>query len=418
MTRISFYLRDKKALNKTSVLAAVSWSQYRIRIATGISLSPELWNNNTGMPVSHSGAPAADLATRKLLQFRLQYEKVIFDLQYFLERPPTPRELQQKIASLSEMDKPDASEAMSFNQFVLKEIGKIMEELQARGIRRKNSLASDYQNSLKLLNEFNKNRSLQFSDINQDFYTRFLNYCTQVKTYKPNNIGKHIKNIKALMNRSFKLGLHENQAFRHFSKPVENVETIYLDTTEIEKIAALVFSEEQKHLEATRDLFVVACWTGLRYSDWRQFASLDLTGDFVTVTAQKTGKPIVIPLHPQVKEIAAKYLYHLPAPKNNMVINRELKEIGKMAGINGLITLNETIGGQKRVRELEKYKLITCHTSRRSFATNLYNMGVSAIDIMQITGHRTETTFMKYIRISRQEAASRILQRFYTPEMC
>jgi integrase len=133
----------------------------------------------------------------------------------------------------------------------------------------------------------------------------------------------------------------------------------------------------------------------------------------VTVTAQKTGKPIVIPLHPQVKEIAAKYQYKLPAPKNNVVINRDLKEIGKLAGIDGITTLNEIVGGQKRIRKLEKYKLITCHTSRRSFATNLYNMGVSAIDIMQITGHKTETTFMKYIRISRQEAASRIYQQFY-----
>jgi integrase len=413
MTRISFYLRDKKALNKTSVLAAISWSHYRIRIATGVALSPELWNNKTAMPVTLPASPAAELATRKLLQFRLQYEKVIFDLQYFLERPPTPLELSQKLSPELEVEKPDAPERMSFNQFVLREIVRIGEELHARGINNRHNLTLSYQNSLKLLSEFNKSKPLQFADINHDFYTRFLNYCTQVKAYKPNNIGKHIKNIKALMNRSFKLGFHENQAFRHFSKPVENVETIYLDIAEIGKIAALVFTSEMKHLETSRDLFVVACWTGLRYSDWRQFASLDLMGDMVTVTAQKTGKPIVIPLHPQVKEIAAKYQYKLPAPKNNVVINRDLKEIGKLAGIDGITTLNEIVGGQKRIRKLEKYKLITCHTSRRSFATNLYNMGVSAIDIMQITGHKTETTFMKYIRISRQEAASRIYQQFY-----
>lgn len=365
------------------------------------------------MPRISDFSAEAELIRRKLTQLKLQYEKTIFDLEYFLERPPSPEEVSKKLFPEKNEPKAAAPQLMTFNQFIHAEMIKITRELQARGIAlNKNNLASSYAQTLRLLNAFNQNRHLSFTDIHQSFYARLLQYCTEVRQFKPNNIGKHIRNIKALMNKALKQGLHDNPAFRHFSKPVENVDTIYLDTAEIASIAALEFSNENAHLESTRDLFIIACWTGLRYGDWGQFASLDLTGSFVTITAQKTGKPIVIPLHPQVISIAARYNYKLPQPKHNVVFNRDLKEIGRLAGLNEWVEFQETTGGVRRRRRVEKFRLITCHTARRSFATNLYNMGVSAIDIMQITGHKTESVFMKYIRISRQEAAARILDKF------
>jgi integrase len=42
--------------------------------------------------------------------------------------------------------------------------------------------------------------------------------------------------------------------------------------------------------------------------------------------------------------------------------------------------------------------LLSTHTARRSFATNLFLSGFPAISIMKITGHTTEKSFMKYIK--------------------
>jgi integrase len=50
-------------------------------------------------------------------------------------------------------------------------------------------------------------------------------------------------------------------------------------------------------------------------------------------------------------------------------------------------------------------KLITTHTARRSFASNLYPDGLAASTIMKITGHRTEKAFMRYIKITPNENA-------------
>jgi integrase len=48
------------------------------------------------------------------------------------------------------------------------------------------------------------------------------------------------------------------------------------------------------------------------------------------------------------------------------------------------------------------------HTARRSFATNLYLQGYPAIEIMKITGHKTESSFLKYIKVNKAAAAKRL----------
>jgi integrase len=54
------------------------------------------------------------------------------------------------------------------------------------------------------------------------------------------------------------------------------------------------------------------------------------------------------------------------------------------------------------------YECISSHTARRSFATNLYLDGYPTIEIQKITGHKTETSFMKYIRVTKLDAAKRL----------
>jgi hypothetical protein len=43
-----------------------------------------------------------------------------------------------------------------------------------------------------------------------------------------------------------------------------------------------------------------------------------------------------------------------------------------------------------------------------SFATNYYLQGFPTIDLMKITGHRTERSFLKYIRVSKLDTAKRL----------
>lgn len=48
------------------------------------------------------------------------------------------------------------------------------------------------------------------------------------------------------------------------------------------------------------------------------------------------------------------------------------------------------------------------HTARRSFATNMYKSGIPSITLMKITGHLTESSFLKYIKVTPAEHATKM----------
>ena len=69
-----------------------------------------------------------------------------------------------------------------------------------------------------------------------------------------------------------------------------------------------------------------------------------------------------------------------------------------------------TKGGKVEKKSLPKFKLISTHTARRSFATNIFIAGVPSISIMKITGHKSERSFLQYIRISQEENADNLIK--------
>jgi integrase len=62
---------------------------------------------------------------------------------------------------------------------------------------------------------------------------------------------------------------------------------------------------------------------------------------------------------------------------------------------------------RKQVGKFPKHELVTSHICRRSFATNLYGK-IDTLTIMKITGHKTESQFLSYIKITPKEYAEKL----------
>ena len=77
-----------------------------------------------------------------------------------------------------------------------------------------------------------------------------------------------------------------------------------------------------------------------------------------------------------------------------------------MVGIDTPISTSRTEGNRLIERVAPKWQLVTNHTARRSGATNMYIAGIPSISIMKLTGHTTERSFLKYIKISQEENAN------------
>lgn len=95
----------------------------------------------------------------------------------------------------------------------------------------------------------------------------------------------------------------------------------------------------------------------------------------------------------------------LPVAPSNQKFNDYIKEVGERAD------LSET-GRLSNDPEKSLYDCISSHTARRSFATNLYLDGFPILDIMKITGHKTEKAFMKYIKVSKIDTAKRLHKHY------
>jgi integrase len=115
---------------------------------------------------------------------------------------------------------------------------------------------------------------------------------------------------------------------------------------------------------------------------------------------------VIVPVHWMIKEILVRNNGDLPKLKTSQQdFNKAIKCICKKAGINNSILIERTEGNKIIKKRVKKYELVSSHTARRSFATNLYLAGVSVARIMLMTGHKTESSFFKYIRIDKSENA-------------
>ncbi len=83
--------------------------------------------------------------------------------------------------------------------------------------------------------------------------------------------------------------------------------------------------------------------------------------------------------------------------------------ICKKVGLTSLIKYSYTKGGRIVNETKEKWELISSHTARRSAATNMYLTGrMNTYEIMAITGHTTEKSFFKYIKITQENTVKQI----------
>ena len=173
--------------------------------------------------------------------------------------------------------------------------------------------------------------------------------------------------------------------------------------------------DRKSTIEQTRDLFIIACWTGLRRSDINRLekATFNLKDKTITTTAEKTKRPVIIPMHPMVMAIWKKYNGRFPHLGDKGKTNNHLRECARHAGIDDEVRIVENRAGKATTLIYKKYQLVGMHTGRRSFATNMYKRRFPTIAIMRLTGHTTEANFLKYIKVTPEENAAMMAEEFF-----
>jgi len=410
--KLKFYLSQKKKVS-TVIVVSLHYRGARYRIFTGEKVESQYWIHSAQKCKEGKLYSDGEKINARLESWKWIIEKA---LDKFTEiNPPDQDELLQEINRI----KNGSSEK---NEYLTVWI----EDFIPRSGRAP-STKKRYKTTLNILKSYQGKKKLRFKDVDISFYRELKTWMEkEPRQYSLNFFGSVIKHIKTFMNEAEEELHHGNKEHLNpkFITSQETADTIYLTEAELLKIHNLVIDWEMilkefpkinnqnlarklKSYQVIKDRFMLGCFTALRVSDFSRLSQVNMEEDFIRIKPLKgtqKNSDVVIPIHWVIKEIISRG-FDWNKKVYDQKINAAIKPICKMAGIKGKVSLSRTEGGKLVTTTHEKYELVTTHTARRSAATNMFKAGIPTLAIMMITGHKTEKSFLKYIKVSQEENA-------------
>ena len=293
-----------------------------------------------------------------------------------------------------------------------------------------------YTGFANILETFIKQHPFDWQDSNERLIDEFVLYMENYG-YMKKTINKNLAVFSAMLNTAFKEGFRfKTSVLDHFPKlhvtREDKVVEIYLTEEELQALYEMPLSGKE---DKARDVFLVGCYTSQRFSDYSRITERNISFHdgvgIITLTQQKTGTEVSIPiLNDNLIRIFEKYDYNLPYIHNNdlnEIIKVVLKKLSESVPslrqemATKITLISQRMEEQNRVAFkrneygdilVPRYRLATTHTARRTGITLMYlSKMLDSHEMMSISGHKTESVFNDYIKISGIELATSIAKK-------
>lgn len=264
------------------------------------------------------------------------------------------------------------------------------------------------------------NSKVKVSDYGVLMGNEFVTYMRENVTSNDNTVGKYLKYTKTIVQEAKTLGIETHPTLDSIKGFTTETPTVIFTDDELETVLKLNFLNER--WEIARDWLIVGIYTGQRGTDlFSMTKSMIITDQkgrtFVDFKQKKVPVYAKIPVHSEVKRILKKYngdfppLYTQNLESNKTMFNGHLKEICKKAGLDRLDAGLEYDFDKKRYikGKYPIHQLVSSHICRRQFASMHYGKIPTPI-IMSVTGHKTESEFLKYIGKGENELSERMFE--------
>jgi integrase len=395
MATTSFVVRKNKVNKEGKIPIYVQYchDSKTMLVSTGERILPEHWNGKEGKLRKARKYPELDAIQEIIYQKKEAIDQLVRQVK-LQQMEPSVDTVKSQLQSQNNRSKVD--EKTSF-------FGLIDTFVEANQHNRAKSTLTVYHSTKQHLLAFEEKqgKKLAFSQMNRNFYDSFCQFLFQDLGMSINTVGKYIKILKVFLNYAEEQELEVNPAFHKFKVLVEESEIIYLTQPELALLAELNLSEDQR-LEHCRDVFVFACYTGLRFSDVSQLKAEHISAKGIQLQTKKTRDRLQIPLIPQARVILDTYqgqfIKALPVISSQRM-NEYLKELCEMAGIDTPVQISRNFGSKQLTETFPKHQLVSMHTARRTFITLSLEKGMRPEVLMQITGHKNFKTLMRYVKI-------------------
>ena len=429
--RLFAYGKDK---NRYQIRFRVTFNSQRLDLKTGCQLvDAKAWDDEAQLVKSGYKGPKGETALAINNELRNIKDQMDSTFKFFeaIDQIPTPSQLQKKYedrlnGSVPQKPapepkrerKPKEHDFFKVYDMFLKECGEKNAWTEAT-FEKMEAMRVD-------LTTFKKN--IKFSDLTEATLTEFVAYMRDSKKLrtprkkkgerddydqedlvglKNSTIEKKLGYLRWFLNWATDRGYNTNLDYKKFHPTLKMTQrkVIYLTKEEIARVRDLELSEAQAYLDPIRDIFLFCCFSGLRHSDVNNLRRSDIKGDHIEVTTVKTADSISIELNKVTRDILEKYK-DTPFKDNkalpnytNQAMNRDIKELCKLAGINEEIRVTTYKGNVRTDKIQPKWELVGTHTGRRTFIVNALSLGITPNIVMKWTGHSDYKAMKPYIDI-------------------
>lgn len=257
--------------------------------------------------------------------------------------------------------------------------------------------------------------------ISSVFWNHFIPFLAD-QGLKYSTIG-HVKaNLITVLNWSSKYGVKLNPSYSEVDMPNYIPSKISLTPDEISHIYHFKIGQEEAYsyrskkvlklrknkietLEKVKDMFVLGCNLGQRYSDLVRISAENFKNGQFSIVQQKTGNKCFVPINTLSIDsritwaILEKYNYRAPYKGDINNYNTYLHELLRHIGEDFMeeIHIDNKINGVITRETKRRFQLISSHSARRSFATINTLRNIPRNKILRATGHSSEKAFVRYI---------------------
>lgn len=423
MDKVYLTARDKNADGMRTIKAEYSHNRETVRVPTGQRVHEKYWDKESKL-IKANGAANVSEANGKLKKILATLTKQVEDL-YIANGNVWPTKAQVD-AYRAAQAAPAAVEAMPTP--VTTAIAAYIKAGKGRKGKWQPLTKKTFEAVLNLIDAYEvatgitwKMETLTNAQVGewQEWIMARVNPKTG-KTYKNSTLGKQVKKLKQFLNDApngtLNLALNIDKVKAQHEMKVQST-IITLTAKEIKQLHALTIDNDC--MTRTKDLFLLECFTGMRFCDAIKIGRADIHNGFIHFQAQKTVDALTIPLFQQTKEILEKYDFDLtPLAISNQKFNDNLKKLfahpATLAAIPTLtneIKLHEERGTVRSYEVVKRYEAIRSHAGRKSFITMALALKQSVHTVKHWSGHKSDASFSRYVNAAQgQVEAANALQ--------
>ena len=384
--KVLLYLKksnpDKQG--KAPIMGRITLNNTMAQFSCKLSCTPELWNPRSGR-LDGKSREAVDVNRRidqLLLSINAAYDLLVkrdVDFTAFTVKEMMQGCINGQVTLLQAFD--TALEEMRSRVGMDKSVGTYRSFRQAR-----NSVAAFIASKYGL-------QDMAFGQMTNQFICDYGNFLLDEQGICPASAHNHFAYLKRVCRHAYKDGLTDKLLFYRYREPTapkKSPRTITPDN--FQRIVNLRIDSEKKSLIISRDLLLIACYTGMAYIDTvsvtRNNLSFDENGNlWLKYHRKKTGIQAMVKLLPEAIELFDKYKNSgqptLMPRQSYCQLLRNLKVIEGMSGCT---------------------QHITHHMGRHYYASILTLSNDVPIDVIsKMLGHTNVRTTQVYAMVTQEK---------------